>query len=96
MLKLLLCLLGGAAIGICLLMLRQQHMELSHQNAALHDQIRARQGRLWNQQLQIAVYTAPNAIERTVSNHQLKLAPQAVVPGGNAGWIDVKDDPDAE
>ena len=96
MLKLLVCLLSAAAIGTALLMLRQQHMELSHQTAAMHDQIRARQAKLWSQQLQIAVYTAPNAIERTVSNHQLHLAPEAIAPGLKSGWIDIKDNPDAE
>ncbi len=90
MLKLLLCLFSTAAIGLTLLQLRQQHMELSHQNATLHDQIRARQGKLWDQQVQIAIYTAPNAIQKTVDAHSLKLTPQRPVPGGKQSWIDVK------
>ena len=96
MLKLLLCLSGGAIMAVLLLQLRQQNLELSHQTAELHDQIRARQARLWNQQVQIAIFTAPNAIQKTVNAHDLKLTPQAPLPGSNQSWIDVKNDPAAE
>lgn len=94
MLKLLICLLGAAAIGVLVLELRQQHLELSHQTAQLHDQIASRQAKLWDQQVQIAIYTAPNAIQKTVDAHSLKLAPQTPVPGGNdQSWIDVSSNP---
>ena len=96
MLKLLLCLLSGAAIGVLVLQLRQQHLELSHQTAELHDQIRARQAKLWDQQVQIAIYTAPNAIQKTVDAHSLKLAPRSPLPSGKQSWIDVNNNPDAE
>ena len=96
MLKLLICLLSGAIVGVLVLQLRQQHWELSHQTAELHDQIRARQAKLWDQQVQIAIYTAPNAIQKTVDTHQLKLTPQSPLPGGKQSWIDVNNDPDAE
>jgi hypothetical protein len=47
--------------------------------------------------LQIAVYTAPNAIAHTVSNHDLKLVPRAPLMRDKTaqatGWIG---DPDAE
>jgi len=76
MLKLLLCLAVAMATAIALLQLRQQHMELSHQANALHDQIESKQAHLWNQQLQIAVYTAPNAIATTVGDHGLTLQPE--------------------
>jgi hypothetical protein len=96
MLKLLICLLGGAAIGLVLLQLRQQHLELSHQNAELHDEIRSHEAKLWDQQVQIAIYTAPNAIQRTVDANSLRLTPQSPIPGGKQSWIDVRRDPDAE
>ena len=90
MLKLLLCILSTTAIGLVLLELRQQHMELGHQTAELHDQIRSQQGKLWDQQVQIAIYTAPNAIQKTVDAQNLKLAPQRTLPGGKQNWIDVR------
>jgi hypothetical protein len=96
MLKLLICLLGAAAIALLLLQLRQQHLELSHQNAELQDQIRSHEARLWDQQVQIAIYTAPNAIQRTVDAHKLRLTPQSPIPGRPQSWIDVQHDPDAE
>jgi hypothetical protein len=83
-------------IAICLLQLRQQNMQLGHQCNELHRQIRAREGKLWNQQLQIAIYTAPNAISQTVANHELTLVPQTPPPAGKRHWIDVESDPDAE
>jgi hypothetical protein len=89
MLKLLICILGTAAIAALVLQLRQQRQELGYQNSRLHDQIRDQQARLWNQQLQIAVYTAPNAIRQTVSNHDLKMVPEAPLPRGRTYWIDV-------
>ena len=95
MLKLLLCLFGGVTIGVLTLQLRQQHLELGHQTAELHDQIRSRQAKLWDQQIQIAIYTAPNAIQKTVDAHSLKLTPQHPLPGGTQGWIDVKPSDDS-
>ena len=96
MLKLLICLVAGASMGLILLQLRQQHLDLGHETAELHDQIRSRQAKLWDQQVQIAIYTAPNAIQKTVDAHSLKLAPQTPLPGGKQSWIDVRSDPDAE
>lgn len=97
MLKLLICLVGAAAIAVLVLELRQQHLELSYQTAQLHDQIASRQAKLWDQQVQIAIYTAPNAIQKTVDAHSLKLAPQTPVPGGkDQSWIDVSNNPSAE
>ena len=89
MLKLLLCVLTAAVLAALVLQLRQQRQELGYQNSRLHDQIKGQQARLWNQQLQIAVYTAPNAIRQTVSNHDLKMVPQAPLPRGRTYWIDV-------
>ena len=89
MIKLLICIFSASIIALLLLQLRQQHLELSHQTARMHDQIRSRQAKLWDQQVQIAIYTAPNAIQRTVDAHSLKLAPQQPLPGGKQSWIDV-------
>jgi len=96
MLKLLLCLTTGMLIAVCLLQLRQQRLELNHEANQLHNEIESRQAKLWNQQLQIAVYTAPNAIAKTVGDHDLKLAPQAPIGTGTANWLDASADPAAE
>ena len=96
MLKLLLCLSSAAALALMVLLLRQQRMELGYQTNALHDQIRGQQAKLWNQQLQIAMYTAPNAIARTVGEHALNMVPLSPMPSGKTtNWIDNMD-PDAE
>ena len=89
MLKLLLCVLSAAVLAGLVLQLRQQRQELGYQNSRLHDQIKDQQAKLWNQQLQIAVYTAPNAITQTVNTHDLKMVPQAPLPRGRTHWIDV-------
>lgn len=96
MLKLLLCLFAGLAICIAVLQLRQQRLELNFQVNRLHGQIEEQQARLWDQQLQIAVYTAPNAISHTVGEKQLDMVPQSPLPARAAHWIDVQNNPDAE
>ena len=96
MAKMLICLFSAALLGALVLHLRQQRMELGHQNSQLNDQINAQQAKLWSQQMQIAVYTAPNAIEQTVRAHDLKMVSQSPVPSTRANWIDVGPDPDAE
>ena len=84
-------------LAVMVLQLRQQRLELNFKISQLHRQIESHQARLWNQQLQIAVYTAPNAIQQTVSSKELHLVPRAPVPRGvgakTASWIE---DPDAE
>ena len=89
MVKLLICLFGGALIAVSLLQLRQQQLQLGHQCNELHRQIRGRQAKLWNQQLEIAVYTAPNAISQTVANHDLRLVPESPTVAGRRSWLDV-------
>jgi cell division protein FtsL len=77
MLKLLLCILCIALTAVMLLELREQRLNLSYLNNQLHNEIEARQAELWNQQLQIAIWTAPNAIQRTAGRQDLKyVAPQ--------------------
>jgi cell division protein FtsL len=75
MIKLLICLLSATVLAFYVLELRQQQLELGHQTAQLHEQIKDQQGKLWNQQLQIAVFTAPNAIEKTVKGDQIDMVP---------------------
>jgi hypothetical protein len=87
MLKLLLCLFSGLLLAVLMLQLRQQRLELSHECNVLHNRIEGQQAKLWNQQLQIAVYTAPNAIEHTVSEQSIRMVPRAMPshPIGAAG-----------
>jgi cell division protein FtsL len=96
MVKLLICTLSAGALALCVLQLRQQRLQINYQTAELHEQIRQQQGKLWNQQLQIAQYTAPNAISKTVDAHDLKMVPQAPLPRNKSSWIDVARTPEAE
>jgi cell division protein FtsL len=75
MIKLLLCTFAAFTVAVIVLQLRQERREIAYQANTLHDKIEAQQSKLWNQQLQIAIYTAPNAISQTVGNHDLKIAP---------------------
>ena len=94
MLKLLLCLFSSVLLGVLMLQLRQQRLELNHQANKLHNQIEAHQAKLWNQQLQIAVYTAPNAISQTVGAHELKLVPQSPLHVGPSNWMHMRPNAD--
>ncbi len=85
MAKLLICLISGAALALFMLNLRHQQLELRHQNAELHDKFKAEQAKLWNQQQQIAVFTAPNAIVQTVKGQQIEMVPQSSALRAN--WI---------
>ena len=97
MVKLLICLFSSLALAAAMIELRQQRLDISYQSDRLHNQIEAQQAKLWNQQVQIAVYTAPNAIARTVSNHALRLIPQSPLPAAQpTHWIDPSSNPDAE
>ena len=96
MLKLLVCLITAALIGAAMLQLRQQRLEISHQNSQLNDRINAQQARLWSQQMQIAIYTAPNAIQQTVKSHDMKMISQSPAALRNSNWMDVTRNPDAE
>jgi hypothetical protein len=90
MVKLLLCIFCALGLAIVMLQLRQQRMELSHQNNVLHNKIESTQAKLWSQQLQIAVYTAPNAIEQTVGSHAIKMVPRTPMPAGRTHWMDTR------
>jgi cell division protein FtsL len=92
MIKLLLCLIAGLFVGAVLLELRQQHLNLTYQTNELHNRIQACQAQLWNQQLSIAVCTAPNAIAETMKDEDLKLTnPSAALL--KRAWIE---NPDAD
>ncbi len=88
MIKLLLCLLATMATAACLMQLRQQRLELSHQTSQLHNAIESRQARLWNQQLQIASLTAPPALRAAVGKQELQLSPLAPIGTPLTNWID--------
>ena len=96
MIKLLICTLTAAVLAGCVLQLRQQRLQVNYQMAELHEQVRDQQSRLWNQQLQIASFTAPNAITQTIDTHNLKMVPQAPLPRRKAQWIDVSQVPEGE
>ncbi len=96
MVKLLLCTLCAAGLAACVLHLRQQRLALNYQSAELHDRIKDQQAKLWNQQLQIATFTAPNAITETVGSHKLDMVPRASLPPEKARWIDPARKADAE
>jgi cell division protein FtsL len=96
MIKLLLCLLCSAAIAVVTLELRQQKLELSCQANRLHSQIEQSKAKLWDQQVQIAVYTAPNAIAKTVGDRRLQMVPTSPLPAGKSEWLDVREDSAAE
>jgi len=96
MLKLLICIVAAFATAMTTLQLRQQRLNLQYQTNRLHNQIQSRQAELWNQQLQIAIYTAPNAIQQTVGDHALKMVPRSPLPAQSGHWLDPQHDPDAE
>ena len=97
MIKLLLCLSTSLCLAVLVLQLRQQRLELGYQANQLHKKIEDQQARLWNQQLQIAMYTAPNAISKTVGEHAIHMVPQSPLKSSKVvNWIDSSMDPDAE
>jgi cell division protein FtsL len=95
MVKLLLCLCSGTILALAMVQLRQQRLELAHQQTELHDKIRNQQSRLWNQQLQIAVCTGPAAVTQTVNTHHFKMVSESNTPVPRT-WTDQVGTPDAE
>lgn len=75
MAKLLICIVCAGLLAATMLQLRQQRLETAHQLNKLHDEIEQVQIKLWNQQLQIATCTAPNAIPQTIRQYKLTLVP---------------------
>lgn len=74
-------------MAVATLQLRQQELELRHQAAEFQQKIQHHQAKLWQQQLEIAVYTAPNAVTRTMQQHDLKLVPEAALPLAAGDWV---------
>ena len=87
MIKLLICLACGMVMAVVMLQLRQQELELRHQAADLQIKIQSHQAKLWQQQLEIAIYTAPNAVTKIVQDQNLKLVPEAALPLGAGDWV---------
>src|SRR5204863_6342224 len=87
MIKLLICLTCGMVMAVVMLQLRQQELELRHQAADLQLKIQNHQAKLWQQQLEIAVYTAPNAVTKIVQDQNLKLVPEAALPLQAGDWV---------
>ena len=87
MIKLLICLACGMVMAVVMLQLRQQELELRHQAADLQIKIQNHQAKLWQQQLEIAVYTAPNAVTKFVQQQDLKLVPEASLPLAAGDWV---------
>jgi cell division protein FtsL len=85
MLKLLSCILAAFLIAGVLLHLRHQRMEINYKINQAHRQLQDLQVKLWNQQLQVAIYTAPKAIQQTAGAHDLKLVPATNAPAANTG-----------
>lgn len=77
MLKLLLCIVGAFAIAAVLLHLRHEKMEINYRINQAHRRLQSLQTELWNQQLQMAIATAPAAVEKSVGQHKLNLVPAA-------------------
>ena len=75
MIKLLLCILSATVLAVLVLQLRQERMELNYQINLMHDDIEDLQTQLWQQQIQIAIATAPNSIAGTIGKHELQMTP---------------------
>lgn len=76
MVRILLCLLVGVGIGITLLMIRQQRLELQYESNKIHDEMLDTQRQLWRQQVQIAAATAPAALDTVLANHEFETEPE--------------------
>jgi len=74
-------------MAVVMLQLRQQELELRHQAADLQIKIQNHQAKLWQQQLEIAVYTAPNTVTKFVQQQDLKLVPEAQLPAAAGDWV---------
>jgi hypothetical protein len=80
MLKLVLCLIGSVAAALQLCQMRQERLELNYQANELHQQIESQQAKLWNQQMLMSVYMAPNSVNNNLANSNVKLAPEKPRP----------------
>jgi hypothetical protein len=88
MLKILLCIFTATAVAVGLLQLRQQCLNLSYQTNCLHNELQVEQARLWNQQLQIAVSTAPNAMQQIIGQQDIHFVAPATPPDHLTSWTE--------
>ena len=85
MLKLLLCLTSAFLIAGVLLHLRHERMEINYRINQAHRRLQDLQVELWNQQLQMAIATAPAAVEKAVGRYRMNLIPATPVVRADAG-----------
>lgn len=95
MLKIVLCLTCALIVGTAMLQMRQQQLELKHQAATLQQKIEKQQSKLWNQQVLIAMMTAPSAIKETIGD-DLDLVSSSDLPEEAADWMSGSADLSAE
>ena len=69
MIRLLLCLLVLGSSSAVLLVLRQQRNAIRHECDVIHSEMIDVQRDLWQQQTQVAVATAPAALDATLAAH---------------------------
>jgi hypothetical protein len=86
MLKLMMVCIFIFLTAMALLQLRQQRMNVNFQMSRLHREVDQAQGRLWNQQMELARLTAPPAIRRTVGKVRLEMTP--VIAETGMHWLE--------
>ena len=69
MVRLLLCLLVLGSSSAVLLVLRQQRNAIRHDCDVIHSRMIEVQRELWRQQTQVAIATAPAALDATLAQH---------------------------
>jgi cell division protein FtsL len=72
-----LVILAMLGIGMSLLHLRHQRMQILHQTADLHSELQKSQRTLWQQQLDIAAYTSPETLNILVGQSESTTSEQA-------------------
>ena len=62
--RLLMTLVAMLAIAAGLLRMRHERLIARHQLAQLHQELQAKQAKLWRQQIDIATYASPQVVEQ--------------------------------
>ena len=68
--RLLMTLVAMLAIAAGLLRLRHERLLATHQLAQLHQELQAKQAKLWRQQIDIATYASPQVVEQLSRERQ--------------------------
>ena len=76
--KAILILVGFVAIGLGVLHLRQQSLELRYRTAQRHREVLKGQSTLWRQQVEIAEYTSPKVIANLAGQREGDAAKSAL------------------